>query len=47
MPLCCLETLSRLHRYRSCVQSLLWLNDETEGLDAVGRAYFERQLEAL
>ena len=43
----CLETLSRLHRYRSCVQSLLWLNDESQGLDAVGRAYFETQLWAL
>lgn len=42
-----LETLSRLHRYRSCVQSLLWLNEEGEGLDAIGRAYFERQLTAL
>jgi len=43
----CLENLARLHRYRSCVQSLLWLNDESEGLDAVGRAYFERELAAL
>jgi aminoglycoside phosphotransferase (APT) family kinase protein len=43
----CLEVFSRLHRYRSCVQSLLWLNDEREGLDAIGRAYFERQLSAL
>lgn len=42
-----LEVLSRLHRYRSCVQSLLWLNDEREGLDAIGRAFFERQLSAL
>ena len=42
-----LERLSRLHRYRACVQSLLWLNDETEGLDAVGRAHFERQFSAL
>jgi hypothetical protein len=41
------EVLSRLHRYRSCVQSLLWLNDEREGLDAIGRAHFERQLSAL
>jgi len=44
----CLEVLSRLHRYRSCVQSLLWLNEESEeGLDAIGRAHFERQLSAL
>jgi aminoglycoside phosphotransferase (APT) family kinase protein len=43
----CLEALSCLYRYRACVQSLLWLNDESEGLDAVGRAYFERQLRAL
>ncbi|MBU0513006.1 MAG: aminoglycoside phosphotransferase family protein [Chloroflexi bacterium] len=44
----CLEVLSRLHKYRSCVQSLLWLNEEgEEGLDAIGRAHFERQLSAL
>jgi aminoglycoside phosphotransferase (APT) family kinase protein len=43
----CLEVLHYLHRYRSCVQSLLWLNDEREGLDAIGRAHFERQLDAL
>ena len=42
-----IESLSCLHRYRSCVQSLLWLNDDSEGLDAVGRAHFERLLGAL
>lgn len=42
-----IEELSRLHRYRACVQSLLWLRGEEEGLDAVGRSYFERQLSAL
>ena len=43
-----LEVLSRLYRYRSCVQSLLWLNEESEGgLDGIGRAHFERQLSAL
>jgi hypothetical protein len=26
---------------------LLWLNDESEELDAVGRVHFERQLRAL
>jgi aminoglycoside phosphotransferase (APT) family kinase protein len=43
----CLETLSCMYRYRACVQSLLWLNDQSEGLDAIGRAYFERQLRTL
>jgi aminoglycoside phosphotransferase (APT) family kinase protein len=43
----CLEVLRCLYRYRSCVKSLLWLNDEREGLDAVGRAHFERQLREL
>ncbi len=43
-----LEVLSRLYRYRSCVQSLLWLNEMgEEGLDPVGRAHFERLLGAL
>jgi aminoglycoside phosphotransferase len=42
------ETLSRLYRYNACARSLRWLNDlGADGLDAVGRAYFERQLEAL
>jgi thiamine kinase-like enzyme len=42
------ETLRRVYRYNSCVWSLRALNDYgDEGLDAVGRAYFERQLEAL
>lgn len=44
----CLEVLSRLYRYRSCVQSLSWLNEQgKKGLDAIGRAHFERQLSAL
>lgn len=44
----CLEVLSRLYRYRSCVQSLLWLNEQgEEGLDAIGMTHFERQLSAL
>lgn len=43
----CLQILARLHRYRSCVQSLLWLNEDPTGLDAVGRAYFEGQLGTL
>ncbi|MBN1248405.1 MAG: phosphotransferase, partial [Anaerolineae bacterium] len=43
-----IERLIRLTRYRSCVQSLCWLNEEgPDGLDAVGRAHFERQLGAL
>ncbi len=42
-----LDILTALHRYRSCVQSLLWLNDEQEGLDAVGRAHFEHLLRTL
>ncbi|MBU0704729.1 MAG: aminoglycoside phosphotransferase family protein, partial [Chloroflexi bacterium] len=42
------ETLSRLYQYNSCVRSLLWLNSpEGDGLDSIGRAYFERQLRAL
>ncbi len=41
-----IQVLTRLYRYQSCVQSLLWLNEE-EGLDAVGRAHFERMLSAL
>lgn len=44
----CLQTLSRLYRYRSCVQSLQWLNEMGEqGLDDVGRAHFERILNLL
>lgn len=44
----CLRVLSRLYRYHSCVQSLLRLNEiGEEGLDAVGRAHFERMLGAL
>ena len=42
-----LDQLARLHRYRSCVQPLLWLREGAAGLDAVGRAFFERQLDAL
>jgi aminoglycoside phosphotransferase len=43
-----IEALSRLYRYNACVRSLRWLNDlGTDGLDVVGQAYFERQLEAL
>jgi thiamine kinase-like enzyme len=42
----CIQVLTRLYRYHSCVQSLLWLN-EREGLDAVGKAHFERLLSAL
>lgn len=43
-----IETLSCLYRYNSCVRSLLWLNSpEEDGLDSIGRAYFERQLRAL
>jgi aminoglycoside phosphotransferase (APT) family kinase protein len=42
------ETLRRVYRYNSCVWSLRALNDHgDEGLDAVGRAHFERQLETL
>jgi aminoglycoside phosphotransferase (APT) family kinase protein len=44
----CLQILSRLYRYHSCVQSLLWLNEMGKvGLDAVGRAHFERMLGTL
>ena len=42
-----LHVLFLLHRYRSCVQSLLWLKDDGEGLDAIGRAFLETQLAAL
>jgi thiamine kinase-like enzyme len=43
-----LRVLSKLYRYRSCVQSLLWLREEGQGgLDAVGRENFERLLNAL
>lgn len=42
-----LHVLYRLHRYRSCVQSLLWLKDDEEGLDAIGRGFLETQLAAL
>ena len=43
-----IETLSCLYQYNSCVRSLLWLNSpEEDGLDSIGRAYFERQLRAL
>jgi aminoglycoside phosphotransferase (APT) family kinase protein len=47
MAMECLDVLSYLYRYRACVQSLLWLNQGPDGLDAVGRAYFENQVEAL
>jgi aminoglycoside phosphotransferase (APT) family kinase protein len=44
----CLQTQSRLCPYRSCVQSLWWLNEMGEqGLDAVGRAHFDRVLNLL
>ena len=44
----CLQVLIRLYRYRSCVQSLLWLNEEGEtGLDVIGRAHFEKVRAAL
>ncbi len=44
----CVGILTRLYRYRSCVQSLLWLNEMgTDGLDAVGRAHFEMMLGVL
>ena len=44
----CLQTLFRLYRYRSCVQSLRWLNKAGEQrLDGVGRAHFERVLNLL
>ena len=42
-----LDRLVRLHRYRSCVQSLLWLRDGAAALDDVGRAFFQTQLDAL
>ena len=45
--LCSLDRLARLHRYRSCVQSLLWLRDGAAALDDVGRAFFQTQLDAL
>lgn len=44
----CIQALCRLYRYHSCVLSLVWLNGAGEGgLDAVGRAHFERMLRAL
>lgn len=44
----CLQVLSRLYCYHSCVQSLVLLNEMgEEGLDAIGRAHFERMLDAL
>jgi aminoglycoside phosphotransferase (APT) family kinase protein len=43
-----LETLQRVCRYQACLRSLQALNElGADGLDAVGRAFFERQLEAL
>lgn len=42
------DVLSRLYRYRSCLQSLIWINElGDEGLDAIGRAHFEKILNAL
>jgi Ser/Thr protein kinase RdoA (MazF antagonist) len=42
------QMLSRLYRYHSCVQSLLWLNEKGKvGLDAVGRVHLERMLGTL
>ncbi len=44
----CLEGLSRLYRYSSCVQSLLLLREMgEEALDDIGRAHFERMLVEL
>ena len=44
----CIQVLSRLYCYHSCVQSLVWLSEMgEEGLDAIGRAHFERLLDAL
>jgi aminoglycoside phosphotransferase (APT) family kinase protein len=44
----CLQDLSDLHRYHSCVQSLRWLNEMGDrGLDTVGRAHFDRVLNHL
>jgi len=44
----CLQVLSRLYCYHSCVKSLLWLNEiGDEGLDAIGRTHFERLLSEL
>ena len=46
--LSCIQILSRLYCYHSCVQSLLWLKEMgEEGLDAIGRAHFERVLGEL
>jgi aminoglycoside phosphotransferase (APT) family kinase protein len=42
-----IELLVRLHRYHACVRSLHWLNEAGEGLDALGYAFFERQLRQI
>jgi hypothetical protein len=43
-----LEALVRLVRYQACLRSLEWLETEGEaGLDEVGRAFFERQVQLL
>ncbi len=43
-----IQVLSKLYRYRSCVQSLLWLKEEgMDGLDSIGREHFDRLLVTL
>jgi thiamine kinase-like enzyme len=42
-----LELLSRLLRYRLCIQSLVWLKEDADGLDAIGQAFLETQVQAL
>lgn len=44
----CIHGLCTLYRYRNCVGSLWWLNEDVKtGLDAVGMAYFNRILAEL
>lgn len=43
-----IQILSKLFRYRSCIQALLWLKEQgSDGLDIIGREHFERQLGLL
>ncbi len=44
----CIQGLRTLYRYRNCVGSLWWLNEDAKtGLDEVGMAYFNRILAEL
>jgi thiamine kinase-like enzyme len=43
-----IQTLSKLYRFHSCVQSLLWLRESgDDGPDQIGKEHLDRQLDAL